>query len=126
MSGTVEAVKPYGVFVELDCGPSALLHVSQISHERIKSTDDVLKEGQRVKVRPQRAGGCVMCTRVFVCRRARSSVLFREPPAAAVPQHLLTLAAHSSTELVDTVVVCEGGNVVRYCSESMWYIRYLH
>ncbi len=48
--GFVQSVKPYGAFVELEGGVSALLHISQISHDRIKVIDDVLHEGDRVKV----------------------------------------------------------------------------
>lgn len=49
--GTVETIKPYGAFINLGKGLSGLLHVSQISHTRIKTPDAVLKEGQTVKVK---------------------------------------------------------------------------
>ena len=49
--GTVETIKPYGAFVNLGNGLSGLLHVSQISQQRIKDPSAVLKEGQTVKVK---------------------------------------------------------------------------
>ena len=49
--GKVETIKPYGAFVDLGNGMSGLLHVSQISQQRIKHPADVLKEGQTVKVK---------------------------------------------------------------------------
>ena len=49
--GKVETIKPYGAFINLGKGLSGLLHVSQISHTRIKTPDAVLKEGQTVKVK---------------------------------------------------------------------------
>ena len=49
--GTVETIKPYGAFVNLGNGLSGLLHVSQISQQRIKTPDAVLSEGQKVKVK---------------------------------------------------------------------------
>ena len=49
--GKVETIKPYGAFIDLGNGLSGLLHVSQISHQRIKSPSAVLKEGQTVKVK---------------------------------------------------------------------------
>ena len=49
--GTVETLKPYGAFINLGNGLSGLLHVSQISQQRIKHPADVLKEGQNVKVK---------------------------------------------------------------------------
>lgn len=51
MSGTVETLKPYGAFVMLENGLSGLLHISQISTQRIKHPGVVLKEGQEVKVK---------------------------------------------------------------------------
>ena len=49
--GTVETIKPYGAFVNLGNGLSGLLHISQISQQRIKHPSAVLKEGQTVKVK---------------------------------------------------------------------------
>lgn len=51
MNGTVETLKPYGAFVALENGLSGLLHISQISTQRIKHPGVVLKEGQEVKVK---------------------------------------------------------------------------
>lgn len=49
--GIVETIKDYGAFVNLGGGLSGLLHVSQISQQRIKHPGAVLKEGQKVKVK---------------------------------------------------------------------------
>ena len=49
--GTVESIKPYGAFINLGNGLSGLVHVSQISQQRIKHPSVVLKEGQKVKVK---------------------------------------------------------------------------
>ncbi len=49
--GTVETLQPYGAFVKLGNGLSGMIHVSQISHQRIKHPSAVLKEGQTVKVK---------------------------------------------------------------------------
>lgn len=51
MEGTVDTIKPYGAFVNLENGLSGLLHISQISSQRIKHPGAVLKEGQTVKVK---------------------------------------------------------------------------
>ena len=51
MEGTVETIKDYGAFVALENGLTGLLHVSQISSQRIKHPGAVLKEGQTVKVK---------------------------------------------------------------------------
>lgn len=51
MNGTVETIKPYGAFVALENGLTGLLHISQISTQRIKHPGAVLKEGQTVKVK---------------------------------------------------------------------------
>ena len=51
MNGTVETIKPYGAFVALENGLTGLLHISQISTQRIKHPGAVLKEGQEARVK---------------------------------------------------------------------------
>lgn len=51
VTGKVESLQPYGAFVELEDGISGLVHVSQISTQRIKHPSVVLKEGQEVKAK---------------------------------------------------------------------------
>lgn len=49
VSGTVQSLKPYGAFVDIG-GISGLLHVSQISHDRISDIETVLQPGDVLKV----------------------------------------------------------------------------
>ena len=49
--GTVESLQPYGAFVDLKDGLSGLVHISQISQRRIKKPSEVLKVGDKVKVK---------------------------------------------------------------------------
>ena len=49
--GTVVTIKDFGAFVEILPGVDGMLHISQISDKRLKSVDEVLKVGQKVKVR---------------------------------------------------------------------------
>ncbi len=49
--GTVESLQKYGAFIDLGNGLSGLLHISQISNQRIKHPGVVLQEGQKVKVK---------------------------------------------------------------------------
>lgn len=49
--GTVKRVVDFGVFVEILPNIEALLHVSEISHERVESPADVLSEGDEVEVK---------------------------------------------------------------------------
>ncbi len=51
VEGVVESIKDYGAFVRLEDGVSGLLHVSQISRQRIKHPGVVLQEGQTVRVK---------------------------------------------------------------------------
>lgn len=51
MEGVVESLMPYGAFIGLGEGLSGLVHVSQICERRIKKPSEVLKEGQKVKVK---------------------------------------------------------------------------
>ena len=49
--GTVVKITPFGAFVELLPNVNGLLHISEISHRRIREVSDVLKEGKKVKVK---------------------------------------------------------------------------
>ena len=48
---TVVRLEKFGAFVELFKGTDALLHVSKISHERVEKPEDVLKIGDKIKVK---------------------------------------------------------------------------
>ena len=50
MDGTVVAIKDFGAFVEIAPGRDGMVHVSEMSNERVAHPSDVVKEGQRVHV----------------------------------------------------------------------------
>lgn len=49
LEGIVSSVKDFGVFVDLG-GADGMIHLTELSHTRIKHPGEVLKEGQKVKV----------------------------------------------------------------------------
>ncbi len=49
--GTVATIKDFGAFVTILPGIDGMLHISQISDKRINNVSDVLKEGQKVRVK---------------------------------------------------------------------------
>jgi polyribonucleotide nucleotidyltransferase len=49
--GTVKKIVDFGAFVEILPGTEGLLHISQISKERVNKVTDVLKEGDEVMVK---------------------------------------------------------------------------
>ena len=51
LEGTVQTIKPYGAFVDLGDGIDGLVHVSQMSLKRVKDPSEVVKEGDKVKVK---------------------------------------------------------------------------
>ena len=51
MEGTVGQLKDYGAFVNIGDGITGLVHISQISDRRLKHPSQVLKEGDKVKVK---------------------------------------------------------------------------
>lgn len=51
IKGTVTGLRDYGVFLELEGGMAGLLHISQISYDRVdKSLDKFFSIGQEIKV----------------------------------------------------------------------------
>jgi polyribonucleotide nucleotidyltransferase len=49
--GTVKSIVDFGAFVEILPGTDGLLHISEISNERINKVSDVLKEGDKIEVK---------------------------------------------------------------------------
>ncbi|MFD1817769.1 polyribonucleotide nucleotidyltransferase [Pseudarcicella hirudinis] len=49
--GKVKSIMPFGAFVEFMPGKDGLLHISEISWDRIETMDGVLQEGEEIKVK---------------------------------------------------------------------------
>jgi len=49
--GTVARIVDFGAFVTILPGKDGLVHISQISNERVQNVSDYLKEGQQIKVK---------------------------------------------------------------------------
>lgn len=50
-TGTVVSLKDFGAFINILPGVNGMLHVSKIAERRISSPDEVLKVGQKVRVK---------------------------------------------------------------------------
>ncbi len=51
MTGKVVRLAPFGVFVEIAPGKDGLVHISQMAPGRVERPEDIVSEGQEVKVR---------------------------------------------------------------------------
>lgn len=51
VNGTVETIVPYGAFVNIGEDLTGLVHISQICGRHIKSPKEIIKEGDKVKVK---------------------------------------------------------------------------
>jgi polyribonucleotide nucleotidyltransferase len=49
--GTVKSTTAFGAFVEIMPGTEGLVHISELQHGRTEKTEDVVKRGDRVKVK---------------------------------------------------------------------------
>jgi len=49
--GKVKKIMDFGAFVEVLPGTDGLLHISEISHDRIRAVTEVLKEGDEIDVK---------------------------------------------------------------------------
>lgn len=49
--GVVRKIVEFGAFVEILPGTDGLLHISQLSNERVRRVEDVVHEGDRIKVK---------------------------------------------------------------------------
>ena len=76
--GTVEKIVDYGAFVNIGDGLSGLLHVSQISENRITHPKAVLKIGQKVKVKITRIENGRISLSMKAAREAEEEALNEE------------------------------------------------
>ncbi len=51
VTGTVTKIEPFGVFVQLEAGIEGLVHISELSRERVRNTRDAAQPGQQVQVK---------------------------------------------------------------------------
>lgn len=49
--GTVRRITDFGAFIEILPGKDGLCHISELEHHRVRKVDDVLKEGEKVRVK---------------------------------------------------------------------------
>lgn len=80
--GHVTGIKDFGAFVKLpESNIDALLHISEISHEKIKAVEDVLQEGQEIHVQflGRDQVGSLRVSRKAVLANAKSEPLNIKP-----------------------------------------------
>ena len=51
VKGTITKITNFGVFVELEEGLEGLLHISELSDQKVENPQDVVKVGQEVEVK---------------------------------------------------------------------------
>jgi len=49
--GTVVKVVDFGAFVQIIPGVDGLVHISELEHRRVEKVTDVVKEGDKIKVK---------------------------------------------------------------------------
>ncbi len=84
--GKVVKIMDFGAFVEILPGTDGLLHISQISQERIKRVEDVLKEGEELMVKVievDKAGKIRLSRRELLREAADKADALPAPPAGA-------------------------------------------
>ena len=47
--GTVKRILPFGAFVEILPNKEGMIHISQLAHQRVRSVEDEVKVGEKVK-----------------------------------------------------------------------------
>jgi predicted RNA-binding protein with RPS1 domain len=51
MDGTVSGLAPFGAFVDVGVGRDGLVHISELSSDRVNSVEDIVKVGDKVQVK---------------------------------------------------------------------------
>lgn len=92
--GTVQSVKPYGAFVDIG-GVNGLLHISQISEDRVTNVEAVLSEGDKLKASSMmRQKNFIFCPPDAGSDVARGMPL--KPPACSMATGQVNVAVHGT------------------------------
>ncbi len=84
--GTVTRIAEFGAFVEIFPGTDGLLHISEISEQRIRAVRDELKEGDQVLVKVLAIeGNKIRLSRKAILREQRDKMRKGGAPAAGQP-----------------------------------------
>ncbi len=51
MEGVITGITKFGAFVELPCGTTGLVHISEIADEYVKDINEFFKKAEKVKVK---------------------------------------------------------------------------
>lgn len=79
LEGKVKSITNFGAFVQLECGRTGLVHITEIANSYVKDIHDHLTEGQTVRVK---------VIGIDDAGRIRLSVKqAAEPPRPRVPRH---------------------------------------
>ncbi|MBI5478457.1 MAG: polyribonucleotide nucleotidyltransferase [Deltaproteobacteria bacterium] len=91
--GTVRKVAEFGAFVELFPGTDGLIHISELADKRVKTVDEIVKEGDEVmvKVISIDSGGKIRLSRKQALAE-RQAAAGAPPPAEAAAQKPTTQA----------------------------------
>jgi polyribonucleotide nucleotidyltransferase len=49
--GPVKSITAFGAFVEILPGTDGLVHISELAHERVEKTEDVVSKGEILRVK---------------------------------------------------------------------------
>ncbi|MDP2272869.1 MAG: polyribonucleotide nucleotidyltransferase [Archangium sp.] len=92
--GTVRKIVEFGAFVELFPGTDGLIHISELADKRVKTVDEIVKEGDEVmvKVISIDSGGKIRLSRKQALAE-RSAAAGSPPPAEAPAQQKPTTQA---------------------------------
>lgn len=84
VSGTVTRIAPFGAFVELEPGVEGLVHISELSYERVTRPEDVVKVGETVRAKVLRVRPAER--RIALSIREADVEIEPEAGAAALPR----------------------------------------
>jgi len=97
VSGTVTKLTNFGVFVELEDGLEGLLHISELTDEKVESPEQIVQQGQQVEVKVIRVD--VRDRKIGLSLRQMGEAKVTEAPQPAEQQaDAVSEAAEGTTE----------------------------
>ncbi len=85
VTGQVTRVADFGAFVQLEPGIEGLVHISELSTQRVRATSDVVKEAQEVRVSILEVDKANRRISLSIKRAAESPAVLQAAPSSAPP-----------------------------------------
>jgi len=118
IEGPVRKIMDFGAFVEIAPGVDGLVHVSDLSHDRVRNVQDVVKEGQTVKAKVMKIDWAK--NRISLSMKETQADPFQTAADELTPEEIVTGRVTKLLDYGAFVEIAAGVEGLVHISEISW------